>query len=319
MIALCFVNGRHPTFALANAHAQGTAMGSVYGILCCFIFKSSEDFIFLPLLPWIFFCSFLSHSRMYGQVSGVSAVTGALLVIAMRHDGPASEFALARIVEVTIGLICFVVVEILFNPFRAASLAKSEVSESLRMIQDCIDQIAIVTTSEKEMPSSSYQSLREGQKKLKSLVCQLEDFTAEAELEPNFWFIPFHSACYSKMIEPLSRTVDLLLFVAYSMEKIKQLAQKDNAFWMDFQDRVNDNVGILKNKVAPTLKFLEEITRIESIGELEKELKSRNLPCDIESQEYPNAGAFKILGGDEEINGITDSFMQHLEGITNKS
>ena len=63
LIALCFVTGRHPTFSLANARGQGAAMGSIYGILCCFIFKKIVDFSFLPLLPWIFFSSFLKYSR----------------------------------------------------------------------------------------------------------------------------------------------------------------------------------------------------------------------------------------------------------------
>ncbi|KAL2660319.1 hypothetical protein AAZV13_03G133900 [Glycine max] len=318
LIALCFVPGRHPTFSLANARGQGTAMGSIYGILCCFVFKKIVDFSFLPLLPWIFFSSFLKYSRMYGQAGGIAAVTGALLVVGMKHNDPPSQFALARMVEATIGLLCFVIVEIIFNPCRAATLAKSELSQCLRSLHDCIGQIAIITPTKREMPFSSCQELREGQKKLKSLVCQLEEFTAEAELEPNFWFIPFHNACYRKMLESLSKMADLLLFVAYSMENIMLLSQKNGAFGVDLHDGVNKNVRIFKNKVSPTLEHLEEITRKKIPGKLANEL-NRNIPCDIEAQEHPNAEALRVWSGDEVVDSITGSFLKHLEEMANKT
>ncbi|TKY62266.1 p-hydroxybenzoic acid efflux pump subunit AaeB [Spatholobus suberectus] len=307
LIALCFVTGRHPTFSLANARGQGTAMGSIYGILCCFIFKKIVKFSFLPLLPWVIFSSFLRYSRMYGEAGGIAAITGALLVVGMKHHDTPSQFALARIIEATIGLLCFATVEILFNHCRAATLAKSELSQCLRSLQDCIDKIAFINPTKREMAFSSCQALREGQNKLKSLVGQLEEFTLEAELEPNFWFIPFHSACYRKMLESLSRAADLLLFVAYSMENVMLLSQKNGAFWVDLHDRVNENVRTFKNKVGPTLKFLEEITTKKSPRKLENEL-NRNIPCDIETQEYPNADAFRVRSGDEEVDSITALF-----------
>ncbi|KAG4916250.1 hypothetical protein JHK84_053768 [Glycine max] len=308
LIALCFVTGRHPTFSLANARGQGAAMGSIYGILCCFIFKKIVDFSFLPLLPWIFFSSFLKYSRIYGQAGGIAAVTGALLVVGKKQNDHPSQFALARMVEATIGLPCFVIVEIIFNPCRDATLAKSELSQCLRSLQDCIDQIAIITPTKRKMPVSSSQALREGQKRLKSLVGQLEEFTAEAELEPNFWFIPFHNACYRKMLESLSKMADLLLFVAYSMENMMLLSQKNEAFWVDLHDRINENVRIFKKKVSPTLKRLEEITRKKTPRKLENEL-NRNLPCDIEAPEHPNAEEFRVWSGDEVVDSITDSFL----------
>ncbi|KAL2344959.1 hypothetical protein Fmac_006244 [Flemingia macrophylla] len=313
LISLCFVTGRHPTFSLANARGQGTAMGSIYGILCCFIFQKYMHLSFLALLPWVIFSSFLKNSRMYGQAGGISAATGALLIVGMKHNDPPIQFALARMVEATIGLLCFVIVEIIFNPCRAATLAKSELSQCLRSLQDCIDQIDIIPPNKREMSFSSCSALREGQRKLKTLVGQLEEFTAEAELEPNFWFIPFHNACYRKMLESLSKMSDLLIFVAYSMENVMLLSQKNEAFWEDLHDQVNENVGIFKNKISPVLKCLEEITRIESPRKLENE----NLPCDIETQEY--ADAFGDLSGDEEVNTITGSFIKHLEAMASKT
>lgn len=319
-IAISFVTGRQPTFSVANARGQGTAMGSIYGIICAFIFRSFVNLRFLGLIPWVIFASFLRHSRMYGESGGISAVIGALLILGrMNYYVPPIQFGVARMVEATIGLTCFVIVEVLLSPSRAATLAKSELSRTLRTLQDCIKQIAMITPSERDMLPSSYQALREERKKLKSLVCQLEEFTAEAEVEPNFWFIPFHTTCYSNMLKSLSKTADLLLFVAYSMEHVTQLAQKDGVIWTDLQDRANENVKVFKNKADPILKSLEEITRIKSFKKLENELKSVNVPQDIESQESPNANAFRNLSRDEVVDSITDSFLQHLEEIASKT
>lgn len=318
-IAISFVTGRQPTFSVANARGQGTAMGSIYGILCCFIFQRFEDLRFLPLIPWVVFSYFLRHSRMYGQAGGISADIGALLILGRRNYGPPSQFTVARIAEATIGLICFIIVEILLSPSRAATLAKSELSQSLTTLRDCIGQIRTITPNKREMSSSSYEALIDKQKKLKSIVCQLEEFIAEAELEPNFWFLPFHRDCYHKILESLSRMADLLLFAAYSMENVTRLSQKEGVFWMDFQDRVNENMKIFKNKIDPILKCLEQITRTKSVQKLENELKNKNLPHDIESQEYPNADAFRILSREEEVDSITSSFILHLEEMTNKT
>ncbi|KAJ6742122.1 F3L24.34 PROTEIN [Salix viminalis] len=142
IIATSVVTERQATFTVTNARGQGTAIGSVYGILCCFIFQRLVDLRFLPLLPWIIFTSFLRHSRMYGQAGGISAVTGALLILGRKNYGPPNEFAAARLVEACIGLICFIMVEILWRPARAATLAKTELAGSLSALRDCINDIS---------------------------------------------------------------------------------------------------------------------------------------------------------------------------------
>ncbi|CAK8543735.1 unnamed protein product [Lathyrus sativus] len=321
-IAISFVTERQPTFLVANSRLQGTAIGSAYGIICSFIFQKYVgivDLRFLALIPWVIFTSFLRHSRMYGQSGAISAVLGALLILGRKNYSTPTEFGVARMAEATIGLTCFIVVEIILSPSRAATLAKSELSQTLRTLQDCIKQIAVITPSEREIPSSSYQALREEQKKLKSLVRQLGEFTEEAKLEPSFWFLPFHNACYNNMLKSLSRMVDLLLFVAYSMEHVTQLAQKDGVIWMDIQGRGNENVKSFKDRVDPILKSLEETTRMKSIKKTESDLKSQNIPHDLESQEYLNADALRILSIDEEVGSITNSFLQHLEEIADKT
>ncbi|CAK9161804.1 unnamed protein product, partial [Ilex paraguariensis] len=148
-IAISFATGTQPTFTVANTRAQGTAMGSVYGVLGCFIFKNFAEIRFLLLLPWIIFTSFLRHSRMYGQAGGISAVLGALLILGRKNYGPADAFAIARLTETFIGLFWLIMVELLIQPMRAATLVKKQLSLSLGTLQDCIEQIVPHSSKEK--------------------------------------------------------------------------------------------------------------------------------------------------------------------------
>lgn len=140
-IAISFARNRQATFTIANARAQGTVMGSVYGILCCFMFQKVENLRFLLLLPWIIFTSFLRHSRMYGEAGSISAVIGALLILGRKNYGNPTEFAITRITEAVIGLICFIMVELLCQPTRAATLVRTQLAESLAALGEGIEEI----------------------------------------------------------------------------------------------------------------------------------------------------------------------------------
>ncbi|KAJ6331703.1 hypothetical protein OIU76_010147 [Salix suchowensis] len=226
IIATSVVTERQATFTVTNARGQGTAIGSVYGILCCFIFQRLVDLRFLPLLPWIIFTSFLRHSRMYGQAGGISAVTGALLILGRKNYGPPNEFAAARLVEACIGLICFIMVEILWRPARAATLAKTELAGSLSALRDCINDISHLGAGQKSVLSSSIPALRRKHQEVKSRISNLEKFIAEAEVEPNFWFLPFYGACYRRLLVSLRKTEHLLLFVAFEIETLSQVSDR---------------------------------------------------------------------------------------------
>ncbi|XP_041026775.1 uncharacterized protein LOC121266968 [Juglans microcarpa x Juglans regia] len=315
-IAISFATGRQPTFAVANARAQGTAMGSVYGILCSYIFQRFEDLRLLPLIPWIVFTSFLMHSRMYGQGGGISAVIGALLILGRKNYGRPSEFAIARLTEACIGLICFLVVEILLNPARAASLAKSELSGSLEALQDWFSNM-IPCHSQKNMRGSTSLALREKQNKLKTNVKQLEKFIAEAELEPNFWFLPFHGSCYGKLLASLSKMMDLLTIVAYQIEFLSQVPK---IFGVDIKELwESDDLQLFKKKVGSSLKCLKKLTSIKSLAALEKELQKKIVSHDAELGKSANANALRLLCTDEqEVDSILSSILQHLNEETDK-
>ncbi|KAL5549995.1 hypothetical protein UlMin_000171 [Ulmus minor] len=289
-IAISFVTGRQATFIVANARAQGTAMGSIYGVLCSFIFHKFYDLRFLPLLPWIIFTSFLIHSRNYGQAGAFSAAIGALLILGRKGYGAPSNFAIARVTEATIGLICFILVELLLNPARAATLAKAELSESIGLLQECMENI-ILRPHQKNMSGS--RKLREKQHQLKYHVDKLQHFISEAQMEPNFWFMPFQSASYGKLLGLLSRLVNLLHFVVYQIEFSSEISQRLDSSSENLLQNMNDDLELLKDRVSSSLKQLEAATST-------------------------NKQTFRSLDRDEGVKGILSSFLQHLEEVIDK-
>ncbi|KAJ4840999.1 hypothetical protein Tsubulata_018691, partial [Turnera subulata] len=317
-IAISFITGRQPTFTVANARAQGTAIGSVYGIIGCFIFGRIPQFRFLFLLPWIIFTSFLRHSRMYGQAGGLSAVIGASLILGRKGYGPPSEFAIARLAEACIGLSCFIVVEILLQPARAAALAKAELERSLGALQACINDI-VIYAGQKSMPSSIPLALREKQKLLKSHIDELEKFISEAELEPNFWFLPFPGACYGKFLRSLRKTEDILLFGASVIHSLSQASESLGIGWDEVQEHVYGDLGLFQEKIGFALKSLQEVLKMKSIATHENKWRKENLSLDIELGKSADAVLYRNLGPEEEeIWEVERYFLEHSKEVANK-
>ncbi|TYI99050.1 hypothetical protein E1A91_D01G260200v1 [Gossypium mustelinum] len=315
-IAISFVTERQATFMVANARAQGTAMGSVYGILCCFIFKKLTDLRFLLLLPWIIFTSFLRHSRMYGQAGGIAAVIGASLILGRKNYGTPSEFAIARTAEATIGLLCFVAVEILFHPSRSATLAKTELSRTLRAVQDCFKVISLHTDRKENL----MELMREKQKKLKYHVRELQNFIAEAELEPNFWFLPFHCGCYNKLLISICKMTDLLHFTIHLIGFLSAASQMLGVTWEEIQEQIKNILEHLVDKTGSLSKCLDKVLLIKSLEEIEKQLQMESVSQDLELGKSPNADVSTRLGYEEtSISEIEKSFLQYTIRVADKT
>ncbi|KAL5549999.1 hypothetical protein UlMin_000175 [Ulmus minor] len=305
-IAISFVTGRQATFIVANARAQGTTMGSIYGVLCSFIFHKFYHLRFLPLLPWIIFLqfslyfyyflyfniftSFLIHSRTYGQAGAFSAAIGALLILGRKGYGAPTDFAIDRVTEATIGLICFILVELLLNPARAATLAKAELSESIGLLRECTEDII----------------LRPHQKNM-----------SEAQMEPNFWFMPFQSASYGKLLGLLSRLVNLLHFVVYQIEFTSEISQRLDSSSENLLQNMNDDLELLKDRVSSSLKQLEADTSTRSLQVLKEGLETEKICRDREMGKSPNKQTFRSPDRDG-VKGILSSFLRHLEEVIDK-
>ncbi|XP_015874136.3 uncharacterized protein LOC107411123 [Ziziphus jujuba] len=302
-VAISLAASREATFRVANVKAHGTVLGTVYGVLGCFVFERFFPIRFLSLLPWFVFTSFLQRSRLYGQAGAISAVIGAILILGRKNFGPPSEFAIVRIVETFIGLSCSIVVDLALQPTRSSTLAKIQLSKCLETLQDCIDSVSL---------QASKDCLGEKQKKLRECVNELSKFIGEAEVEPNFWFLPFNSACYGKLFKSLSKIVDLLLFSGYAVELLQEDSQASRK---KIAHLVDADLEHFKEVVSPSIKCFREVVAIKSVSFLEKELGKRKISYDVELGKSSKTNG---LANKEGIDKVVNSFLENSQGVVDK-
>ncbi|PHT70804.1 60S ribosomal protein L6 [Capsicum annuum] len=251
-VASTLAQGKLATFTLANAQAQGIAFGSVYGVLGCSVFQKATNLRFLALLPWIIFSSFLKHSRISGHAGGISALLGAVMILGRKYSDPANEFAIIRLTETFIGLSCFIAVQFLLNPKRAASLARNQLYCTLDILKDCMNQIA-------QKDQRELRGLIEKQRKLKSHILNLQKLCLNAELEPDFWFLPFNATCYKKLQGSLSKIADLFYYVVYNINNMSHDFQSHAVDCKELHDSIYDELEYLKETTISLIStFLDK-------------------------------------------------------------
>ncbi|KAB5540793.1 hypothetical protein DKX38_013767 [Salix brachista] len=247
---------------------------------------------------------------VYGA-GGISAVIGAVLVLGRKNFGPPSEFAIARIVETFIGLSCSIMVDLLLQPTRASSLAKVQLFKCFETLSACIGSISLAANSK--------TNLLENQRRLKLDVSELGKFIAEAEAEPNFWFFPFHSACYFELLGSFSKLVDLLLFSADAVGLLEHESQKFGGSWKESVNKLDGDLELFKEMAGSLVKCFEDVTKLLSLKSLEKELENKNIPHDLEMGKSSNRNIFKVSGLDEDrIDSIISSYLQHSKEMVDK-
>ncbi|KAL6519423.1 hypothetical protein OROGR_018743 [Orobanche gracilis] len=296
-IAISSVTGRQAVFTIANSRAQGTAIGSVYGIICCFLFHYKEIRL-LALIPWIIFTSFLKHSKMYGHTGGVSAAIGALLILGRKHYGPPNEFAIARLSEVFIGLSAFIVVEILLQPVRAATLAKNHLGRTLSSLHDCIKEIKIYKVENNQIVTK-FIELRDRQRNFNSLVLELEKFVAEADLEPDFWYLPFRTSCYRKVGVSLTNISDLLYFITYNFGILLELCETSS----------NACKELFKESVRSWQVYLEMANLTESRSDHQESMQEKVRDIEAGKLQYRDKLSNVSSKEHEEANRTTEEAM----------
>lgn len=303
-VAITLSAGRDATFRVANLKAQGTVLGTVYGVLGWFLFENSLPTRLVSLIPWFVFTSFLQRSKMYSQAGGISAVIGAILVLGRKGFGPPSQFAIARIAETFIGLSCSIMVDFLFQPTRASTLSKAHLSRSLENLQNCVNALTF---------REEVSNLEANRKKLKTCVNELGKFVGEAELEPNFWFLPFPGDCYRKILKSLSKMVDLLDFSARALEFLDHDQEESCPLIQESAASLDGDLELFKELVGSSMKRAQEVTLIKSLADLEKVLEKSKTSYDIE------IGKSRRLSLDEnEIDKVVSYFVQHSREVVEK-
>ena len=309
-VAVSYVSGREATFRAANVKAQGTVIGTVYGVLGCFVFNRLLSIRFLSLLPWFIFTSFLQRSRMYGPAGGISAVIGAVLILGRKNIGPPSEFAIERIIETFIGLSCSIFVDLLFWPKRASTCAKFELSQCLSTLVESIGTLSLVGKTDSQ--------LEENQRKLKAQVNELRKFVVEAEAEPNFWFLPFHSGCYNRLLGSLSKLVDVLHFGEHALKSLQQEFQRSDNFVNEEVNMLQSELLQVKEIICSSIKGLEEISKMKSFKFVEKEIEKKNMSSDVEMGKSREDGTWLSGLGEDGIREIIETFLQRSRDVVEK-
>ncbi|MCD7460250.1 hypothetical protein HAX54_043150 [Datura stramonium] len=308
-IALSFVTGKQAIFTEANARAQGTAIGSVYGVLGCTIFQNVAHIRFLSLLPWIIFTTFLRHSRMFTQAGGTAAVIGSLLILGRKSYGPPSEFAIYRLTEAFIGLACFVVVELILQPTSSATLVKKHLYLIQGTLKDCTKYMVI---------DSRQKGLMEKQKNLKSQIHDLEKFIKDAVLEPSFWFSPFPISCYQKLQKSLSKMADVLFFMSCDIEFLSQAFDRYYPDKKELQQYINKDLQNFKDALSSSVSCFEKTISIRLLktSQIQPE---QNILNDLEEGNSSCPRESVICSRNvEEMEMILSSFLQNSNTIRGK-
>ncbi|KVH94601.1 hypothetical protein Ccrd_003319 [Cynara cardunculus var. scolymus] len=299
-VAISFAASREAAFRVSNLKAQGTVLGTVYGVLGCFVLEKFVKVRFLILLPWFIFCSLIRRSRMYGPAGGVSAVIGAVLVLGRENFGSPTEFAIIRIVEAFIGLSCSIVVELVFQPTRASTLAKIQLSKTLQVLHECVCAVSL--------GSGSKDCIGNGRNKLKANVNELRKFIQEAEMEPNFWFLPFNGVCYNKLLKTLSNMEALLVFMNHANESLEQESRQMGRT-MSFKILEGD-VELFKEMIHPSIKCFERVILVKSLNKLDKDLQKSGPSSDIELGKLPYSPQKLNVHSEDEMGKMVNSYLE---------
>ncbi|KAJ4807629.1 p-hydroxybenzoic acid efflux pump subunit aaeB [Rhynchospora pubera] len=245
-VAITFTPQRESTFTLANLRAQGTLLGSIYGVFGSYISEHLMELRFLVLLPLIIFTGFLRNSRMYGQAGSIAATLSALFLLGRRNYGSPIQFTITRLCETFIGLSCSTFVELVLQPTRASTLAKEQLCQSLTTLRECIDSM-------------------EGEKKLREQVGVLKKCITEANSEPNLWFLPFNTNYFQNLHESLSKMVDIMYFIGQGLENISlDCDGVEQSLTEEMKEMINGDIEKFKRVACASIKCLEMVCSLNN-------------------------------------------------------
>ncbi|KAF3794084.1 hypothetical protein EJ110_NYTH05668 [Nymphaea thermarum] len=300
-VAVSIATQRESTFKMANVRAQGTVLGSVYGVLGCFLTQRFEFLRYIALIPWVIFTSFLRQSEMYGYAGGVTALIGAVVILGRRNYGSPSQFAIERITETFVGILCCIFVEFIFLPRRASTLAREKLTETLAEIGDTMPSLGCNTK-----PCLSLAEMKEAGTRLRTNLSELKNLMEEAKAEPDFWFVSFPDASYSQIWGSLSTVVELLDFLLDAIDSLPQVSCTHALSHSEIYKAISEDLEEFKSCIDSYLVCFQEVLQVKSLKDLNDEYRNRNEGvADLE------AGGVQTVDG-EMMDKIVESLVRHI-------
>lgn len=206
------------SFKVATLRTLGTVSGSIYGLLVVLATADVPVIRLLALIPWVVFTSFLRQSKLLGYAGAVSALTGAIVILARKNkDSTDEEFTVVRIVEAFMGMTSFILVELLVFPRRARKMVRAEVEEGLLRVSEVVMEVGEVAICKGEYCEGCrvvvMEEMRAKEKVLRKALRKQNELVKEASEEPQFWFEAFPVKLWSKVVEEQEKVVAFLRFV----------------------------------------------------------------------------------------------------------
>lgn len=249
------------SFKIAALRAQGTVAGSIYGLLVVLATKNFPFLRLVALIPWVVLTSFLRRSKLYGYAGAVSAFTGAIVILARTNKDSSDEaFTVVRIVEAFLGMTCFIIVEMLVMPSRAAAIVKLELISGLGKLKSHTAAVLSVFSESRceKCCTIAVLDLKVREKSLKSLFARLKVLVKEATEEPQFWYAAFPANVYSKLMDAQTRMMDLLHFSVCAFETILKVFGSADMPVSELHGAFGSAMHVLEERVIPLLEFLEQ-------------------------------------------------------------
>ncbi|CAN6472297.1 unnamed protein product [Victoria cruziana] len=302
VVAVSIASQRETTFKMANMRAQGTVLGSVYGVVGCFLTQRFEFLRYIALIPWVIFSSFIRQSEMYGYAGGVTAFIGAVVILGRRNYGSPSQFAVERITETFIGILCCIFVELIFLPRRASTLAMEKLLETVAKIRDTMPPLGCTIK-----PCLRLSEMKESGSRLRTNLSELKNLMEEAKAEPDFWFVPFPDVSYSLVWGSLSTVVELLDFLLDAIDSLPQVSCTHMMSNSEIYNAISEDLEEFKNCIDSYLVCFQEALQVKSLKELTEEYRKKNEGVgDLEE-----AGGVQTVDG-EVMDKIVESCVRHI-------
>ncbi|KAG6551250.1 hypothetical protein Mapa_007176 [Marchantia paleacea] len=277
---VCYIIGYHQggAFRIALQRFQGTTIGAIFGYLAIRGSGSQGFVIIIVITLWTVCTNIVKHSKIHGYSGGCA---GSTAVGMMLGDPPedVQTYAVQKITQTFIGVLSYVLVELLVFPDRARNLVKTELVHNIVRLRDTVAEIVDVYTGARagclECRHRRVDEITKLERHLRKDLDHQAHLQEEAGLEPDLWWVPFPGDVYSKIAAIQGRMLDLLLFMLCCLQASSDEEYDDHMQML--LEPLQISLTILKDEVASTLNLLHKL--LDDRGKKRPGLLERNCCC----------------------------------------
>lgn len=259
---VCYIIGYHQggAFRIALQRFQGTTIGAIFGYLAIRGSGSQGFVIMIVITLWTVCTNIVKHSKMHGYSGGCA---GSTAVGMMLGDPPEDiqTYAVQKITQTFIGVLSYVLVELLVFPDRARNLVKTELVHNIVRLRDAVAEVVDMYTGARagclECRHRRVDEITKLERHLRKDLDHQTHLQEEAGLEPDLWWVPFPGDVYSKIAAIQGRMLDLLVFMLCCLQASSDEEYDDHMQML--LEPLQISLTMLKDEVASTLNLLHKL------------------------------------------------------------